>query len=592
MELQYKDKKRLLKAALGEIPADLCVKNVRLVNVFTGEILPADVYVCDGFVCHVEYDDFSTCNANEIYDAQGQFMTPGFLDAHMHIESSMLTPRHFAEVSVPWGTTTIITDPHEIGNVWGMEGVRYMHENSNDVPQRQFIDIPSCVPAVPSIEISGADFLAEQIEELSSLDRVIGLAEVMDFLAVMHGDDRMMDIIDVAKKKGLYIQGHAPFLSGRSLSAYLCGGPRTCHESRSSYEGLEKMRQGMYVDMRESSMSKNVNTVWDGVKDFTYFDTLCVCTDDRESDDLLKLGHINDVLRVVIAHGMDPVLAIKCATINIAREIHFDNIGAVAPGYAADMVLMPDLREMNPSAVFYEGKLVAKNQKLLVPIEDRAYDLENRNSVNVVRSLTAEDLRIKAPIANGTVKVNVLTYLTHMLSSTESVVEELPVKDGYLDLSGDPDLNYVAVINRYGHDRMAVHVVRRFGTDHGALASTVSHDSHNLTCVYDTAENGLLAIQKLLEVGGGMCAVEDGQILHTLALPVGGLMSVKHASELSVDATAMKEADRRLGLTQMPNPLLRIVSLALPVIPKAKMSDAGLIDVGTKTIIPLFAKEK
>ncbi|MBQ9592389.1 MAG: adenine deaminase [Lachnospiraceae bacterium] len=591
MELAYKDKKRLLQAALGQIPADLCVKNVRLVNVFTGEILPADVYVCDGFICHVEYVDFANVNAAEIYDAKGQYMTPGFLDAHMHIESSMLTPRHFAEVSVPWGTTTIVTDPHEIGNVWGMDGVRYMHENSEDVPQRQFIDIPSCVPAVPELEVSGANFLAEQIDELADLDRVIGLAEVMDFLAVIHGSDRMMDILDVAKKRGLYIQGHAPFVSGRMLSAYLCGGPKTCHESRTGAEGLEKMRQGMYVDMRESSISKNVNTVWDGVKDFKYFDTLCICTDDRESDDLLKLGHINDVLRVVIEHGMDPVLAIKSATINTAREIHFENIGAVAPGYAADMVLMPDLREMRPSAVFYEGRLVAENQKLLVPIEDRSYELEERNSMNVVRDLTVEDLRIKAPVQDGTVKVNVLTYLTHMLSSTESVVEEIPVKDGYLDLSGDPDLNYVAVINRYGHDRMAVHVVRRFGTDHGALASTVSHDSHNLTCVYDTPENGLMAIQELIRTHGGMCAVEDGQILHTLALPVGGLMSVKHAADLSVDATAMKEADRRLGLTQMPNPLLRIVSLALPVIPKAKMSDIGLIDVGTKTLIPLFAEE-
>ena len=590
MELQYKDKKKLLRAALGQIPADLCVKNVQLVNVFTGEILPANVFVCDGFICHVEYQDLEQFDAKEVYDAEGQYMTPGFLDAHMHIESSMLTPRHFAEVSIPWGTTTIITDPHEIGNVWGIEGVRYMHENSKDVPQRQFIDIPSCVPAVPQIEISGADFLAEQIEELSSLDRVIGLAEVMDFLAVIGGDDRMMDIIDVAKRKGLYIQGHAPFLSGRNLSAYLCGGPRTCHESRSSLEGTEKMRQGMYVDMRESSMSKNVKAVWDGVKDFTFFDTLCICTDDRESDDLLKVGHINDVLKIAIAHGMDPILAIKCATINTAREIHFDNIGAIAPGYVADMVLLPDLKEMRPSAVFFEGNLVAKDQQLLVNIPDHAYELETRNSMNVIKDLTVEDLRIKAPIQEGIVKVNVLTYLDHMLSSTESVVEELPVKDGYLDLSGDPDLNYVAVINRYGHDRMALHVVRRFGTNHSAIASTVSHDSHNLTCVYDNAENGLIAMKKLIEVGGGMCAVEDGKILHTLDLPVGGLMSVKHAADLSVDATKMKEADRRLGLTQMPNPLLRIVSLALPVIPKAKMSDVGLVNVNDKTLIPLFAE--
>ncbi|WP_343208989.1 adenine deaminase [Anaerolentibacter hominis] len=590
MKLKPRNQKKLLQAALGTIPSDLVIKNARVVNVFTGEILPGNVFLYDGFISHVEYGNLDDLNAEKVYDANGQFIIPGLIDAHVHIESSMLTPRHFAEAVVPWGTTTVITDPHEIGNVWGIDGVKYMHDSASDVPMRQLIDIPSCVPAVPTIEVAGADFLAEQIRELVKLDRVIGLAEVMDFLAVIYGEDRMMEILKVAEDNGLYIQGHAPFLSGRMLSAYLCGGPNTCHESRRGDEAVEKMRQGMFVDMRESSISKNVTEIWNGVKNFKFFDTLCICTDDRESHEILEKGHINDVLKIAMEHGMDPILAIKSATINTAREIKLEHLGAVAPGYAADLVILPSITEMKPSAVFFEGKLVAENGVLLSPIEPRVFPIEEKNSMHVAVDLSPESFRIKAPVSDGRVKTNVMVFADYTLSSTDAVCEELPVKDGYLDISHDPDLKYVAVINRYGHKRMALHVVRHFGTDHGALASTVSHDSHNLTCVYDTPENAYLAVSELIQAGGGMCAVEDGKVLHTLRLNVGGLISSKPAAELAKDAAQMKEANRRLGLVQMPNPLLRIVTLALPVIPNAKMSDIGLVDVNTKEMIPLFAE--
>ena len=258
MKIQPNDKKQLLKAALGEIRSDLAITNVQLVNVITGEIYPADVFVYDGMIAHVEYKNPGTelDKANEVIDGEGKYLIPGFIDAHEHIESSMMTPRNFAKGVIPHGTTTVVTDPHEIANVCGMEGVRYMHEAGEDLPMRQLIDVPSCVPAVPGLENAGAEFFAKEIEELASMDRVIGLAEVMDFLAVIHGEDRMMDIIDVMDKKGLYLQGHAPSVSGRMLSAYLCGGPNTCHESRERNEALEKLRSGMYVDARESSITK------------------------------------------------------------------------------------------------------------------------------------------------------------------------------------------------------------------------------------------------------------------------------------------------------------------------------------------------
>ena len=591
MRIEPKDKRRLLRTALGKEKSDLLIKNVQLVNVFTGEIYPANVFVCDNTIAHIETKDLTAHidDAAVVYDGKGEYLIPELIDAHIHIESSMMTPRNFARAVIPNGTTTVVTDPHEIGNVYGVEGVRYMHDSADGLPMRQYVDIPSCVPSVPGKENAGANFLAEQIEELSSLQRVIGLAEVMDYLAVINGEDRMMDILQVARDKGLYIQGHAPFVFGRDLSAYLCGGPDTCHESRSAEEGIEKLRNGMFVDSRDSSITKNVADIWEGVKHCKYFDHLCFCTDDREADDILHTGHINDVVRIAIRHGMNEIDAIKSCTLNTAREIKAENLGALAPGYIADMLIVKDLKDLTPTAVFYEGKLVAENGKLLVDIEEKEYDLERRNSV-YVKELCAEDFRIKAPIQNGTVKVNLMQYENELFSSTDAVCEEIVVKDGYLDISGDCHLKYVAVVNRYeGNDNIALGLVRDFGTDCGALASTVSHDSHNLTIVYDTAENALLAANELKKVGGGMCAVKDGEILHTLALPLAGLISLKKAEELAIDNQKMKEANRALGLTAMENPILRIVTLALPVVPNAKMSDLGLIDVNTKEIIPLFA---
>ncbi len=593
MKIRPKNKRQLLKAALGEIKSDLLIKNVQLVNTITGEIYPANVFIYDGMIAHVEYQDLEADHdgAEEVIDGQGQYLLPGFIDAHEHIESSMMTPRNFARTVIPHGTTTVITDPHEIGNVWGVEGVRYMYDSSEELPMRQLIDIPSCVPAVPGLENAGAQFGVAEIEELAGLPRVIGLAEVMDFIDVIQGGDRMMDIIDVAENNGLYLQGHAPFVTGRALSAYLCGGPNTCHESRLGEEAVEKIRSGMHVDARDSSITKNVKEIWEGVKDFKFFDNLSLCTDDREADDILNNGHMNDVVRAAIRYGMDPVAAIKSATLNNAREAGIENLGAVAPGYAADLQIVESLTELKPSKVFYGGKLVAEKGKLLADIEEKTYPLESRNSVHV-KDLTEQDFVLKAPVKEGTVKVNVMTYYDLNLSSTEAVCEELPVKDGKLDLSGDGNLKFVAVVNRYeGNDNLALGVVRGFGITCGALASTVSHDSHNLTIVYDDPKDALIAAEELKRTGGGMCAVKDGQILHTLELPLAGLISLKKAEELAQDSARMKAANRALGLSEMENPLLRIVTLALPVIPEVKMSDLGLVDVNNKKIIPIFPGE-
>ena len=590
-KIEPKNKKALIQAALGILEADLVIENAKLVNVFTGEIYPVHVYVYDGFISHVETDLQAThFPVKQRIDAKGQYLIPGLIDAHVHIESSMLTPRNFARGVVVHGTTTAVTDPHEMANVFGVEAVRYMHDAAEGLPMRQLINIPSCVPAVPGKENSGADFTKHEIASLLDLKRVIGLAEVMDFLAVIHGEDRMLDIIDTAKKAGLYIQGHAPFLSGRALSAYVIGGPTTCHESRLGWEFQVKMRAGMYVDARESSIAKNIKTAIEATKDFRFFDHFCICTDDKEPDDILHEGHMNEVLRQAVKHGLDPLIAIKSATLNNAREMRLENLGAIAPGYVADLLLVPDLIDFKPSLVVFEGKVVAKDGVLVEPIADVAFEIEQRNSVNVVH-LSLDQFIFKAPIQDGKVDVTVMTYEDYGLSSTHAVVEKIPVKNGILDLSFDPDLKYVVVLNRYGKETVGYGVVRHFGTSEGAIASTVSHDSHNLTIVYDTPENGFLAAKRLLEVGGGMCVVKQQQVLQTLVLQVGGLMSIKPAQEVANEASEMKKAMQEVGLTQMQNPLLRIVTLALPVIPHCKMSDLGIIDVNTKEILPLYPQQ-
>ena len=584
------NRKELIKAALGLVECDLAIKNAQLLNVFTGEVYPATVFVYDGAIAHVEYRNLEEGldKVKNVVDAEGKYLIPGLIDAHMHVESSMLTPRNFAKVSIPSGTTTIVMDPHEIGNVYGVEGIKYMHDSGEGLPQRQFVDIPSCVPAVPECENAGAEFFAKEIEELAELKRVIGLAEVMDYIGVINQEDRMADIIHAAERKGLYLQGHAPFVSGRNLSAYLIGGPVTDHESRTGEEAIEKLRSGMYIDSRESSITHNVKDIWEGVKHCKFFDHYCLCTDDREADDLLHEGHINYVVNAAIKYGMDPVTAIKSATLNTAREINVTDLGAIAPGYVADMLLVEDLSNIHPTHVFFEGKLVAQDGKLLQPIEDKEYEIETRNSVQL-KELSLDDFHVDTPVENGKVNVNVMVYPNLELSSTYVEKTEFEVKDGSIVLPND-DYKFVIVLNRYGKGTIGKGIVKGFGTKKGALASTVSHDSHNLTVVYDNETDALLVANTLKECGGGMCAAYNGTVLSTLPLPLAGLMSLKSAEELSVVSQKMKQAIVELGLTDMENPLLRIVTLALPVIPEVKMSDLGLVDVLTKKIVPFYAE--
>ncbi|MBQ3008145.1 MAG: adenine deaminase, partial [Oscillospiraceae bacterium] len=556
--------------------------------VFTGEIYKANVFVHEGFIVHVETEDFVNVNAKDIIDAEGKYLTPGFIDAHVHIESSMMIPRNFAKAIIPHGTTMVITDPHEIANVYGIRAVEYMNAQTEGLPMKMYIDIPSCVPAVPGLENAGASFMAEDIKKMLSLSNIIGLAEVMDFIGVYNADDRMMDILKVFEEDGRYIQGHAPGLKGRELSSYRIGGPTTCHETRSAWEVKPKMRSGMYVDARSSSIAKNIPEIIKGMEGIKFYDRLTFCTDDREVDEIIAMGHMNDVLRDALKCGFDPVTAIKSCTLNAAQAAHFENYGAIAPGYVADMLLIPSLEELKPSHVFTDGILVAENGVLLAEIPDLKFDIEEENSVNAP-DFTVEDFMLKYE-KGDTATLNMMEYLDYNGSTSVCTQIELPVKDGVVDISGDDSLHYAIIVNRYGKGTFTKGIVKNFGKIDAAWGSTVSHDSHNISIVYKKPEDALAVYECLKKTGGGQALAENGRIVANVALNVGGLMSNKSNNDLAEEVQKMKKALKSAGL-DLPNPMLRIVTLALPVVPKVKFTDIGLVDVLSQKFIPIFVED-
>lgn len=594
MRLLPDNKKNLVNAAIGKEPMDLIIKNVNLVNVFTGEVYPVNIGVYGEFIAHVENreegnNSKTIMEGKEIFDGNDEYIIPGLIDSHVHIESSMMTPENFAKVVIPHGTTTVITDPHEIANVMGKKAIRYMLEASQNLPMRQYILVPSCVPSVPGLETGGAEFENEDIAEMLEWDRVLGLAEVMDFPGVINNSQRMTDILNCTNKKEKFIQGHAPGLSGRKLSAYLCAGPKSDHEIRNGAEAKEKLRKGMIVDARESSMSQNVESIISAVNNFNYLNNLTFCTDDREPEDLLKEGHINHAINQAIMSGMDPIRAIRSSTLNAARAAGIEKLGAIAPGYAADFLILPNLKDVNPTYVFSKGELVAKKGELTKKISKESYKLEKINSVHV-NNLKKKNFTIKAPKKSGKIATRVISYETYNSSITKFDIENLPVKKGYINIDNYEDLKYVFVLNRYNKSNNQSGIVRNFGLNKGAVASTVSHDCHNLTIVSNNPTDAFIAAKALIKKGGGIICAHKGEVKEFLNLPIGGLMSPLPCNKMIVQISKMKSALKKLGIPGK-NPLLRIATLALPVIPNAKITDKGLVEVNEQKLVSLFYKK-
>ena len=575
-ELSFETRQKLMQAALQQIPCDLTIKNIQLVNVFTGEIYPAEVDILDGFIVRVRTENETTeVPSKDSYDGQNKYLIPGFIDSHVHIESTMMIPENFSRAVLPWGTTTVCTDPHEIGNVLGIDGVKFMQENSEKSALRQFILAPSSVPSVPGVEGNGAAFFKEEIAEILDLPNVIGIAEVMDFMGVLKQDDRMSGILQYALENDVFIQGHAPTLTGKELIAYILAGPRSDHESMYSKEVVEKLRNGMYVNIRASSYVDVVPALMEECKNHKWRDLVSICTDDIHAHSLLTEGHINKTVARVIASGIDPVEAIKMATFNVAREYGFKELGAIAPGYLADMQIVDKLDGGMPRVVFASGKLVAKDGEYVANEKMTDFDILP-NVMNLPDIKDASDLMISVDSDKN--EIDVLALKPTAPGSVFMTTEEMKVsaKDGFIDISGNDDVAYICVCNRYGSGDYTVALIKDFGITHGAFATTISHDSHNLIVIYKDAEDGLDAIRELERCGGGVTAIENRKPMYTLELPVAGLMSTLPCKELAHEVDLVTQAARKI--TGENATVLQASLFSLPCIPGVVVTDKTIIN--------------
>lgn len=584
-----KDRSRLMKAALQEIPCDLTVSNVRYLNIFTGEIYPAQVDILDGVVVRVREEGQETlCPSREIYDGKDAYLIPGFIDVHMHVESTMMIPEQLSRAILPWGTTTICTDPHEIGNVMGIEGIEFMLENAKKSALRQYVLAPSCVPAVPGLESSGASFEAPEIRALLEKEGVIGIAEIMDFVGVYKDSPRMHSIIDEGLKKNAFLQGHAPTVTGKELCAYRLGGPESDHESQSAAEVREKLRLGMHVNVRGSSLCDVVPDLIRGLDGHRWYDHVSFCTDDVHASDLLADGHVNRVVKRAVAAGMSSLDAIKCATLNAARELGIQDLGAVAPGYLADFQLVRRLDGSRPEAVFTEGKKVAANG-VYTGCDDKATASSFKNTVNIPQISSEADFILTVPenYEKDAIEVNVMVPSADKILRTVRPVS-LPVKDGAVSLEDHEDLQFVSVVNRYGNGKQVIGVFENFGLREGAFATTITHDSHNLLVVYREPKHALKAVQSLQACGGGICAVKDSEA-SVLELPVAGLMSNLPCLEIAERIETVQKAVQ--AITTPETSLLGASIMSLTALPGVTITDFGLVDGISQTLLPVFPSE-
>jgi adenine deaminase len=571
---------------MGRIPVDLRIKNIRFVNMYTGEIYPAAVDILDGRVVRVrEPGEREDIPPKEVYDGGGTCLLPGFIDTHMHVESTMMIPENFSRAVVPWGTTTVCTDPHEIGNVMGIPGVEFMLKNGGRSALRHYVLAPSCVPSVPGLEGTGAVFGAEEVAAILDMPDVVGIAEIMDFIGVINGTDRMRGIIAEGFKRNLFLQGHAPGCTGRELAAYRLGGPESDHEGANAREVCERLRAGIHVNLRASSITDHLDKLVEGFRSHPWRDLVSICTDDVHARDLLSRGHINAVVRRVIAAGISPMEAYKFATINAAREYGFDDLGVIAPGCVADMQLLRELDGNRPEAVFIGGKLVAKGGVYLPNEFPEAIHVTNTVNISCIGS--PEDLLLRTPEGCGkTVLVRCMVPLAQNSTRHTSEWVEFPVRDGSVSLEGVPgDYQFVAVVNRYGADSKTVGIIKDFGLQKGAFASTISHDCHNLSVIYKDAGEAYAAVRELERTGGGITVTDGKTPVRTLALPVGGLMSTLPCVELSAEIDAMEKVVR--CYCNPDTSLLAAAIMSLSVVPGTVITDRGLLDGLSQTFLEI-----
>ncbi len=556
---------RTIKVARGQEPADILFKNARVVNVFNGEVEDASVAVCDGVIAGVgDYSD-----AKETVDLAGKYLVPGLIDGHTHIESSMLDIGQYALAVVSHGTTSVITDLHELTNVVGMEGIKYILKAAKRLPIDLHIMAPSCVPAT-HLETSGATITAKDIARILKKEGVIGLGEMMNFPGVLFGDEGVLGKIKVSE--GKVLDGHAPGLSGFDLNAYISAGIGSDHESTKLEEAREKLARGLHIMIREGSTEKNLAELLPLVTDKTYQRCMFV-VDDRSCSDLKRDGDIDAVVRKAIALGLDPLRAIQLATINPAEYFGLRQTGAIAPGYAANLLVVDNLKTLNITDVYFKGKVVARNGEALYKTKGRAPS-RLRKSMNV-KPFTSADLCLsvsgpETPVI-GVIPGQIVTrYLKETIKSVPDFERDI--------------LKIVIVERHKATGNIGKGLVKGFGITKGAIASSVAHDSHNIVSVGASDADIYVAVQVVAEMGGGLAVVGEGKVLASLPLPVAGLMSSEPLDIVITGFESVEVAARDIGVN-LPAPFAALSFLALPVIPELKLTDLGMVDVGAFKLI-------
>lgn len=569
------NKKHLIRVAQGLEPADLVLKNAEVFHVYTGEFILCDIAIADGYIAGTG----SYFGIEEI-DMQGRYITPGFIDAHVHIESSMLTPYQFAKAALPCGVTTIVTDPHEIANVCGAKGIQYMLDATEQLPLNVYFMLPSCVPAT-DFEDSGAVLLAEDLEPFMEHPRVLGLAEVMNAPGVLQQDENVMAKLEMAGKGR--IDGHAPGLTSSQLMGYAAAGITTDHKCITKEQALDRLRAGIKVMLREGSAAKNMRGLLPTVNPDTapYF---MFCADDKIPAELLDSGYINYMVKTAIEEGVSVANALQIATINAARHYGIKDAGAILPGRRADLLVFDNLDEWKPRQVYKDGRLAVDNGQLLQ--EGRNCDSSSLEHTVNLAPVTVESFRL--PLK--TEMANVIGLVPYQIVTNKAVLSVKRV-DGCAVSDVENDILKLAVLERHhATGNIGLGLVKGFGLKRGALASTVGHDSHNLIVIGTNDEDMLAAVQELQRIGGGICIAEDGQIRGVLPLPVGGLMTNEPALMVAKQQAEMIALAREMGVPEFYSPFLTLAFLSLPVIPSLKLTDRGLVDVDSFKFIPLEVK--
>ncbi|MHB8896230.1 MAG: adenine deaminase [Candidatus Geothermincolia bacterium] len=551
-----------IRLARGEGEVDLLLTNCLLVDVLSGRVHPAEVAVYDGTIVGVG----KGYSARETVDLGGNYVAPGLIDAHVHIESSMLTVPEFARAVVPHGTTAVVTDCHEIANVMGVPGIRYMMDSASLAPLDVYVMLPPCVPATP-LETSGAVLEAPDLAPLKADPGVLGLGELMNFPGTIGCDPGVLAKLELFR--GMPVDGHAPGLSGTDLCAYVAAGPDSDHECTTALEAEEKLQNGMHIFLRQGTSARNLLDLLP-VANASNSTRFCFCVDDRSSADLLESGHIDAIVRLATGAGLDPMTAIQMATINTARRFGLAKLGAVAPGYRADIVVFDDLESLNVLKVFKDGRLVATDGAIAVD----AGKCPDAPSTFDVGGFGIESLRLA-----GQGRARVIGIVPGQIV-TEALIEEVPFVRGLAQADPARDILKIAVVERHkGTGNVGVAFTRGFGLKRGALASSVAHDSHNVVVVGCTDEDMVAAVECVVSMGGGQAVVSGGRVEASVALPIAGLMSPLPAAEVASSVARLEERAASLGCS-LADPFMTMSFLALPVIPSLKITDRGLVDVG------------